>query len=401
MKARFDQIERYGPWRIGWARSEDRPRLQFGQHGLAWRTCQHEQWGYGAAIEIQAEGPHRTRSIRAQASAANLPGHVRWFGGLSFEEDAADGWGDFGPARFFVPRWFWSGESVRAIWREDEPVPEKPRFESSSARVRVSRIHRESADRYQSRVQAALRSLSRGRLRKVVLSRDTHVEGDFEPNALLVALGRDSTSSHELCFAFSFGGATYMGRTPELLVSASGTEVRSEALAGSSSLEEADALLHRPKDRAEHAHVVATVVEGLKRVGISIGWLPEPRVRRLRGIAHLWTPIRVHEDPPVPILDLVDALHPTAATAGLPTGPARVLLRELEGRPRGWYCGAVGWFDGKNDGDFRVALRSALVHPQRLHVSVGGGIVEGSEPRAEWEETLLKERAILAAFGLA
>jgi menaquinone-specific isochorismate synthase len=101
------------------------------------------------------------------------------------------------------------------------------------------------------------------------------------------------------------------------------------------------------------------------------------------------------------VLDLVERLHPTPAVGGAPTREAVELLRRLEPFPRGWYAGAVGWFDAREDGTFATAIRSGLNTPHDAWLFAGAGIVAGSRAQAEWDEAGDKlatmERAIESA----
>ena len=75
------------------------------------------------------------------------------------------------------------------------------------------------------------------------------------------------------------------------------------------------------------------------------------------------------------------------------------VICEMELHDRGWYSGPIGWIDGKGDGEFYVALRSALVKDEEAHVFAGGGIVSESHPDTEWKETEMKLEPILSALS--
>jgi isochorismate synthase EntC len=100
------------------------------------------------------------------------------------------------------------------------------------------------------------------------------------------------------------------------------------------------------------------------------------------------------------VLELVAALHPTAAVGGVPKARALQLIAEQEPLGRGWYAGPIGWFDASGDGDFAVAIRSALIRGSRARVYAGAGIVRGSTPVAEYRETLLKQGTMVHGLGL-
>ena len=92
-------------------------------------------------------------------------------------------------------------------------------------------------------------------------------------------------------------------------------------------------------------------------------------------------------------------LHPTPAVGGEPWPQAAGAIADLEGMDRGWYAGPVGWMDATEDGEFCVALRSALLRDREAHLFAGVGVVAGSDPAAELAETEVKLQALLPLLG--
>jgi isochorismate synthase EntC len=97
----------------------------------------------------------------------------------------------------------------------------------------------------------------------------------------------------------------------------------------------------------------------------------------------------------VSLLELAARLHPTPAVGGAPRDAALEWLAEHEAIDRGWFAGPVGFVQSNGDGEFDVALRSALVRGRSATAWAGAGIVARSEPRAEFTETELKLRTVL------
>jgi anthranilate synthase component 1 len=98
-----------------------------------------------------------------------------------------------------------------------------------------------------------------------------------------------------------------------------------------------------------------------------------------------------------------DALRvslPVGTVSGAPKIRAMQIIDELEPVRRGPYCGAIGYLGGDGSIEFSVAIRTMVVKDGLVHVPVGGGIVADSDPAAEYEETLVKARAMLAALGV-
>ena len=118
------------------------------------------------------------------------------------------------------------------------------------------------------------------------------------------------------------------------------------------------------------------------------------QLHRLAHVQHLLTPVLGRLRPQVDLLQVVDALHPTPAVGGLPRGKALGYIREHEQLDRGWYAAPVGWLNAEGDGEFAVALRSALIRGNQAHLFAGCGIVGESDPASEYQETCLKLRTI-------
>ena len=145
------------------------------------------------------------------------------------------------------------------------------------------------------------------------------------------------------------------------------------------------------------------MVEKLReRLGRMTGTLhvAETGIYRLSNIQHLYTPITGHLQESGGVLPVVAALHPTPALGGDPRRRAMQVIRESEPVPRGWYAAPVGWLDRHMDGQFAVAIRSAVAQEQRVWLYAGAGIVAESVPEKEWAETALKFRPMLDALGI-
>lgn len=92
-------------------------------------------------------------------------------------------------------------------------------------------------------------------------------------------------------------------------------------------------------------------------------------------------------------------LHPTPALGGVPRKEALAVIRRYESMNRGLYAAPLGWIDAEGNGEFAVAIRSAVQINNKAFLYAGGGIVADSEPTSEYEETLVKFRPMLRALG--
>jgi isochorismate synthase len=274
-------------------------------------------------------------------------------------------------------------------------------------RVQSDRSH---AD-YRAQVDHARNAIAAGELEKVVVARSLRVthKGRFELPSLLRRLERLYPTC--VTFAVSHGETCFLAATPELLVARDGAAVRSGAVAGSSrrgrTPEEDErlgrALRESKKEQEEHGVVVREIAASLAGVCARLEVSESPRLLRIEGIQHLETPIEgVLEDvrglPSV--IDLAGRLHPTPAVGGAPRAAALAWIARSEGLDRHGYAAPVGFVDRDGGGEFRVALRSALVRAEGdtdvALLFAGAGIVADSQPARELEETRIKLRALLA-----
>jgi para-aminobenzoate synthetase component 1 len=104
--------------------------------------------------------------------------------------------------------------------------------------------------------------------------------------------------------------------------------------------------------------------------------------------------------PDVTFVDLLRATFPGGSVTGAPKIRAMEIIEELEPTRRGPYCGAIGYLSADGHMEFNVAIRTMIVKDGLVHIPVGGGIVADSNPADEYEETLVKARAMFDALGL-
>ncbi len=256
-------------------------------------------------------------------------------------------------------------------------------------------------------VADAVADLRAGTMEKVVLAREVRLRAnsDLDIPAALETLRRDYPDT--FIFAVARGGRAFLGASPERLVSLRDGVVSASGLAGSIARgvtpEEDERLgqelLASAKERMEHAVVVGMIRAALADLCIDIAAPTEPTLMKVRNIQHLFTPISGRITGDRSALDLVAALHPTPAVGGKPRDVALEWIRSHERLDRGWYAGPVGWLDARGEGEFAVALRSALVSKREAALFAGCGIVSGSDPAREEQETQLKLRPMLGALG--
>ncbi|MGA9148182.1 MAG: isochorismate synthase [Candidatus Nanopelagicales bacterium] len=255
-------------------------------------------------------------------------------------------------------------------------------------------------------VTEAIARINAGELDKVVLARDVVVtsERPLDPRHLLNRL----SSAFPGCWAFCVDGL--IGATPELLVRREGDQITSRVLAGTVRTDEdsgedgrlAQELLGSDKDQEEHSYAVTSVAAALSAHCADLVVPIRPSVLRLANVQHLATDVSGLLVDDTPVLALAASLHPTAAVCGTPTERAFSLIRRIEQLDRGRYAGPVGWMDANGDGEFGIALRCGAIEkssPNRIRLFAGCGIVAGSDPGAEVEESEAKLLAMRHALS--
>lgn len=295
---------------------------------------------------------------------------------------------------------------------EPELPPRSPFGPHWSATLGPGRM---TPDAYQDAVRSALAAIERHDVDKVVLARD--LVGSVPVGADLRRLVRSLLEGYPDCWVFAVDGL--LGASPETLVTVSGGTVTARVLAGTSARgADADedaaaslALTDSSKDQDEHRFAVQSVLASLRPHTSALAAAEQPFTLRLPNVWHLATDVEGVLADGSSSLDLVAALHPTAAVAGTPTAAAVRLIRELEPFDRGRYAGAVGWIGASGDGEWAIALRCAQFGstdtPRSagpsdtlpLTAYAGAGIVVDSDPESELLETRVKFRPIVDALA--
>ena len=262
-------------------------------------------------------------------------------------------------------------------------------------------------DRWEREAAALIESIEGGGVEKVVLARQALLSAaaPFDVVAAIDRLrGRYAGCS---VFAVGRGDSTFLGASPESLVRLDGRALSLDCLAGSAARGAtaaaddrlAAALLADPKERHEHDLVLRDLVATLTPLCDDLDVPAEPTLKRLANVQHLHRRVRGRAKPATSVLQLAEHLHPTAATGGLPRRAALSLIRTFEPADRGWYAAPLGWLDGAGGGSFAVAIRSALVTGAAARLYAGCGIVAGSDPAREFEESSIKLAAMRWALG--
>lgn len=250
-------------------------------------------------------------------------------------------------------------------------------------------------DTYRSAFQRFIGPLRRGEYRKLVLSRrEVHpLGGDFSPAATFVkACQQYPRMMIYLCHTPATG--TWMGCTPEILLSGKGREWRTVALAGTVAVgAQPEGQEWNAKNREEQALVAEYIRDVLHAHNHEVRE-EGPFTARAGQLLHLKTEFTFMPEGQERIGHLLEALHPTPAVCGLPKDAAGQFIRQEEGYDRSYYTGFVGRLDTGGDTDLYVNLRCLEWQADRAILYAGGGILPSSEWEKEWEETQEKMRTM-------
>ena len=256
---------------------------------------------------------------------------------------------------------------------------------------------------FQNAAGSVLEDIRAGRLEKIVLARaiELHASRPLEPLTVLDQLRERFPG----CYSFSMAngaGSSFIGSSPERLVRLVEGHLLTEAIAGSAprghsareDAEHAQKLCRSDKDFREHNYVIQSIKGQLSGLVAELETSAPSQLIKLRNVQHLKTVIAGKCEPGVHLLDLMAKLHPTPAVGGIPLQTAGKRIVELEPFERGLYAGAMGWFDFSGEGECFVAIRSALIQNDNARLYAGVGIVEGSMPEREQQETNWKLEAL-------
>jgi menaquinone-specific isochorismate synthase len=367
--------------------------------------------GWGEAHRLEATGPNRIleldkarRELVAQSEIhdeLNLPGTgLISFGSIAFANQSET------KSVLVIPNVI-IGLQDGILWLTTVNLTEAEALEMIYLQSEFVSAHFEpgtiSTEQYKANVDQALEAISSNQVEKVVLARDlvATVPKDFNINPALKKL----EAKFDTCYIYSVAGM--FGASPELLVKVSDSQVTARVLAGTAGrgtdpgVDAAigAALNESPKNRAEHKFAIDSLVEALEPLCEEVTVDSEPFSIKLPNLWHLASDVTAGLKADSSSLQVVSALHPSAAVAGTPKDKALELIQEIEGIDRGRYAGPVGWLGADGDGVWAIALRGAQLTGEKLTAFAGCGIVASSDPQAELDEAILKFKPIVDALS--
>ena len=246
-----------------------------------------------------------------------------------------------------------------------------------------------------------------GEAQKVVIARSLALSFAEEVSSPSAMYHVSKEQPESFLFGLELADNLFFGATPERLVKVENQKALSTCLAGSvrrglTATEDQQLgkeLLQDSKNREEHQYVVDMISDVFNQYCEDVRIPKFPKLMKIRDIQHLYTPVEGVLRNGHGLLQLVKDLHPTPALGGEPREDAMKIIRMVEQMNRGYYAAPIGWIDADGNGEFAVAIRSALLNKDNAYLYAGGGIVADSNPTSEYAETLVKFRPMLRTLG--
>jgi menaquinone-specific isochorismate synthase len=351
-------------------------------------------------------------------------------GGMKFSVEHTDeDWKDFSDSIWSIPELMFvknkeesfiffnfiyntavSDESLIEKFRSKLENFVKPQEEKNSISVKINKLTGTSPKdrkKWKNLVNTCLENIFNNNVNKIVVSRRIEMLLSGEINLDYVI--NNFKDRYPECYLFIFhrGKSSFIGVTPERLIKFYEGRIKIEALAGSAprgntqdediSLEKK--LLNNEKDIQEHDFVVKHIKDSIAALTEELIVEKEYSIKKLKNIQHISTSISAKMNSRNTPFSIIKDLFPTPAVCGIPKEVSLNLIKKLENYYRGLYSGIIGWFNFNEEGEFAVAIRSALTYGNKLIAFAGSGIVEKSDPDLEFEETELKFKPILSLFN--
>ena len=266
-----------------------------------------------------------------------------------------------------------------------------------------------SQESFERAVERAKQYITEGDVMQVVLSQRLSIPFNAPPLHLYRALRSLNPSPY--MYYLNLDNFHIVGSSPEILVRLEQDEVTVRPIAGTrrrgrdeqEDQAMAEELLADPKELAEHLMLIDLGRNDVGRIAElgSVELTDKMVIERYSHVMHIISNVIGRLRPGMSAMDVLRATFPAGTVSGAPKIRAMEIIDELEPVKRGIYAGAVGYLSWSGNMDTAIAIRTAVIKDQQLHIQAGAGIVYDSIPRLEWKETMNKGRAVFRAVAMA
>lgn len=284
-----------------------------------------------------------------------------------------------------------------------QPAPKATQVEESDF------ISGFTEDGFKQAVLDAKEYIKAGDIMQVVLSQRMSIPFAAPPLDLYRALRRLNPSPY--MYFLNLGDFHIVGSSPEILVRLEDDVITVRPIAGTrrrGDTEQRDQeleteLLNDPKELAEHLMLIDLGRNDAGRVSEigSVKLTDKMIVERYSHVMHIVSNVTGKLLPGLDAMDVLRATFPAGTVSGAPKIRAMEIIDELEPVKRGVYSGAVGYLAWNGNMDTAIAIRTAVIKDDVLHIQAGAGVVYDSVPQSEWDETMNKGRAVFRAASAA
>ena len=262
-----------------------------------------------------------------------------------------------------------------------------------------------SKEEYFSIISKAKKYITEGDIFQVVTSQRFETNYDLEATSLYRSLRRLNPSPYLVNLNFNEIGL--VASSPELLVQLRNNKITIRPIAGTrkrgknanEDLKLSKDLLADKKELAEHLMLLDLGRNDVGRVAQnnSVKVTEKMIIEYYSHVMHIVSNVEGIIDKKYDAVDALKAGFPAGTVSGAPKIRAMEIIEELENQNRSFYAGCMGYFDSNGDMDTCISLRSGLVKNGKLYIQAGGGVVYDSKPEDEYEETINKAGALMAA----
>jgi len=246
------------------------------------------------------------------------------------------------------------------------------------------------------KVKKALELIDNETLQKIIISRSVKVPfNNFDIFEALLKLMKKYENSYVYLWHHPKVG-TWLGASPELLLKYKNSSLQTMALAGTQVVSKNQPAVWQTKEINEQQIVTDYIVKQISKFTSNIN-ISKPKTVFQGQLAHIKTDITANLDKNY-LNEIIKTLHPTPAVCGLPMPIANNFIQSIEQYDRAYYTGFLG-YKTNSETELFVNLRCMSVYNDFVKLYVGGGIIEGSKPKIEWEEIQSKAKVLLSVLS--
>ena len=265
-----------------------------------------------------------------------------------------------------------------------------------------------SKEEYLQAVKKVKCYIEEGDVMQVVLAQDFSTNFDKDPFELYKAIRKLNPSPY--MYFLNLGEFQIVGASPEILVRLENEEVTLRPIAGTrkrgnnpkEDKANEDDLLNDPKEIAEHLMLIDLGRNDVGRVSEigTVNVTEKMIIEKYSHVMHIVSNVVGRLSAGLTSFDVLKAALPAGTLSGAPKIRAMEVINELEPSSRGIYGGAIGYVGWNGNMDTAIAIRTAVIKDNKIHVGAGAGIVADSIPENEWEECKQKSKVFIDAMEM-